>query len=507
MWLYPLIPLLACLLSAVLALAMWARDPQDRSQRLATAVLGGNCLWAALELLWNVQDTAGDALALVRASALGWVWFGPLTLQLFLHLSGPPARLQRLLPLLYAGCGVFLGLTWLTPWMHAGVERTSWGWAYRFGPAYPFFYVFTVSCIAAGLSLGWRVYSRSPSRSERAQTKWLAVGIAFPLVVASLTDGLLPLAGYQPLRLGTLSFAVLGGVVAWSFHRHGYSLLAPQTFAREILETLRDGVALVRFDGYVRVANRSLARLLETRPKQLMGLQLADHLTDCPSAADADVVDRQAELLTFSGRRVPVAVSSSALYDRQGLPTGLVVVVRDLAEIVSLRNRLLLSGRLAAVGELAAGIAHEINNPLAFVRSNLGVLRQNWALLAGELEKVDVAPEHVAVLEDSEALIDESLEGVDRAVSIVRDVRGLSHVGADHRQAADVRGLIEGVLRLAAPQLRSIRLEQDYAETPALLCAPQELQQVFLNLVMNAVQAVDEGGRIRIATACEAGDV
>jgi len=509
MSLYVAIPLVACLLCSGLALAIWLRDPADSGNRIATLLLACCAFWAGCEVLWSSQSRPEAVVNLVRASALGWVWLGPLTLQLFLHIGRSPApRLRRAMPLLYATCVGFLALTWLTPWMHDGAVRTAWGWAYRFGPAYPFFYVFTVGCITVALVGGWRSHGCSISPGERAQTRWLALGIGFPLVVASLTDGLLPLAGLQPPRLGTLSFAALGGMIAWSLHRFGYSLLVPGTFGSEMLEALREGVALLRFDGYVRIANGSLTRLLEARPDQLLGLRLADRIPGLPSPGEEYAGERQCELLTFAAKRVPVAVSSATLRDKQGQPIGLVVVVRDMAEIVSLRSRLAMSGRLAAVGELAAGIAHEINNPLAFVRSNLGVLRRNWEALRGELEKADASPPAAEIMAESEELIDESLEGVDRAVAIVRDVRGLAHAGDDRRALADLGELLDGVLRLARPQLGArVNLEKIYSETPRLLCSPQELQQVFLNLVLNAIQAIEEAGTVRVKTRRRNGSV
>jgi signal transduction histidine kinase len=509
MSLYLSIPLLACVLCAGLALTILLRSPREPANRGAALLLACACVWSACEVLWNAQTRAEAALTGARAAALGWVWLGPLTLELFVRITHRGARqLRRWRPALYATCAAFLAITWFTPWMHPGMVKTSWGWAYRFGPAYPFFHAFTAGCIAVALGLGWRAHEHSKSSGERAQTHWLAVGIAFPLVIAAITDGLLPWAGWQPPRLGTLSFAALGAVVAWSFHRYGYSLLAPGSFAVEILEALRDGVALLRLDGYVRVANAGLARLLEAPPERICGLRLADRLEGCPSAADGDSAERQAELLAFSGRRVPVAVSSTALRDRQGESIGLVVVVRDLAEIVSLRSRLVLSGRLAAVGELAAGIAHEINNPLAFVRSNLGVLRRNSDALAIELEKAGAAPQADEILAESEELIDECLEGVDRAAAIIRDVRGLSHGGGQQRERADLGMLLDGVLRLARPQLGTgVRLEKVHRDVPRVLCAPQELQQVFLNLVLNAVQAIEGEGTIRVSTGRDGGGV
>jgi signal transduction histidine kinase len=193
-------------------------------------------------------------------------------------------------------------------------------------------------------------------------------------------------------------------------------------------------------------------------------------------------------------------VSTAILRDRQGFPIGLVLVARDLREIASLRSRLVTSGRLAAVGQLAAGIAHEINNPIAFVRANLGTLR---GLLPGLAKGDGACPLH-----EAEELLDESLDGVDRVVAIVRDVKSFSHAGGGPRESVDLNALLDAVLRVAAPQLRYAgRIERRYGTVPAVLGDPQELKQVFLNLVLNASQAVSGTQAIRIVTESAAGRV
>jgi signal transduction histidine kinase len=157
---------------------------------------------------------------------------------------------------------------------------------------------------------------------------------------------------------------------------------------------------------------------------------------------------------------------------------------------------------MAAVGELAAGIAHEINNPIAFVRSNLSQLRGHWKTLRSELEAADEAPALRDLVMDGDALIEESLEGVDRAAEIVRGVRGFSHVGSGERVPADLNLLLDEVLRMLSSRLRGrITLECNYVDLPHVRCSPQELKQVFLNLLVNAEQAVADGGRIRVATS------
>jgi signal transduction histidine kinase len=498
---FPLVPLLSCMICAVLATAILARDPSRPANRLAAALMGAASFWAMCEVLWNAQDHPDAALLLVRLASLGWAWMGPLALHLFLEITGDPMpRVRRALPYCYGVAVLFVLADWLTPWVHADVVRTSWGWAYEFGVLYPLFYGFMMGCVAVTLFIGWRAMAGSPSPGEREQTRWLTLGLLIPVAAASLTDALLPLAGVQLPRLGTASFTVLGVVILWIFHRQGYTLLAPGPFASEILETLPDGVAMVGLDGRIRSANGALATLLEAGSKRLKGLRLSDRLSE-PIHPTEDAMERQCELVTLGDRRVPVAISSTVLTDHNGCDVGLVLVVRDLHEMVALRDRLLLSGRLAAVGELAAGIAHEISNPLAFVRANLGLMREHWSSLGERLEEEGKKQDASDLLAEGEEMLDESLEGVDRAAAIVRDVRGLAHAGGRERQAADLNQLLEGVLRIAAPQLRGrATLEKDFGEVPPLWGTPQELQQVFLNLVLNALQALDGSGTIRIVT-------
>ena len=197
--------------------------------------------------------------------------------------------------------------------------------------------------------------------------------------------------------------------------------------------------------------------------------------------------------------------------DRRGNPLGLVVSLRDLREVESLRSRLVTSDRLAAVGQLAAGIAHEINNPLAFVRANLSLLEEHWKRirepLRGNGEELS-ADQLREILFDADELIEESLEGVDRAAEIVRGVRNFSHAGSGSREPAALDDLMEQVLVMASPRLKHrIEIERRYAELPPVRCAPQQLKQVFLNLVVNAEQAMAEGGTLRLTTRHEDGVV
>jgi two-component system NtrC family sensor kinase len=119
-------------------------------------------------------------------------------------------------------------------------------------------------------------------------------------------------------------------------------------------------------------------------------------------------------------------------------------------------------------------------------------------------DKRQVAETLQAALREGEELVDESLDGVERVVAIVRDVKSFSHAGRGPREVVELNPLLDAVLRVAAPQLRyGGRIERRYGEIPPVLGDSQELKQVFLDLLLNASQAVAEQQAIRIETRHE----
>jgi PAS domain S-box-containing protein len=505
---YLLLPLISCVACSALAVAVLARDSARRSSRLAAAAATCGAWWAGCEVLWNTAHDPQSALTLIRLAAFGWACIGPVILHLFLELTSHPLRLRPWLPFaLYAAPLLVSLLDLTTRWVHTGVVRTAWGWGWEVGPLFPFAVAISAVTVTLGLVVAYRHLHKAGSPADRRQTRWLFVGLLIPLVVATFTDGLLPMLGEQQPRLGAASITLLVASTAWTFHRYGYTLLAPGAFATEILETLSDGVAMVRPDGHIQSANPGMARLLGTTPHALEGRALADLVDASLPEPLGELPERECLLRGEGQEPVPVSIRTTLVRDRQKNPIGLVLVARDLREIASLRNRLITSDRLASLGQLAAGIAHEINNPVTYVRANLGALRSGLDSMHSKLPAA-VSATLADVLDESRELIDESLDGVDRVVAIVRDVKSFSHAGEGEVGNVDIPQLIDSVLRVAAPQMRDARaVIREIADVPPVRGAAQQLQQVFLNLVINAYQAVEGDEAIRVAVRAESGHV
>jgi signal transduction histidine kinase len=497
--------LLACIAAVALGVGLVVSDPGQRANRLVAGVLACSAHWSLCEVLWSLSADPDTVLRLIRLSSLGWLLLAPLALHVVSELvGGAHAGLRRALPWAYGCAAAAIALYVATPWCLAPPVRTDFGWGVRFGPLFPLVYLPTPVLLGYLTSQWPRLFPATVSPGERRQARWLLAGIAGPLAVASTTDVMLPLLGIDVPRLGSVSLLAIGIVVGASLRRYGYFLLAPGAFTREILETLRDGVALLHPDGVIRTGNESFARLVAAGTGGVAGADVFGWLPGL--ARDPAVESRGLELeLRPSGAApIPVSVSASALRDEQGAAIGRVLALRDLREVAALRSRLVTSGRLAAVGGLAAGIAQEIDEPITAVRSNFEELRTQWRTLATGVDPRDelLAP----LLIEGAELIEESGEGVERVASIVREVSAFSQPGPGEFQPVNVNDLLENAVNVAALSF-SIVVERCYAELPPVRCDAQQIKQVFLNLLLNALQAVGDFGVIRLVTEAQGGFV
>lgn len=185
-------------------------------------------------------------------------------------------------------------------------------------------------------------------------------------------------------------------------------------------------------------------------------------------------------------------------------------------------HQLLQSEKMASIGQLAAGVAHELNNPIGFVQSNLGSL----AAYVDDLLRIDNAfseielaygsslseafarvralkegCDHAFLIADLRQLINESREGLDRVRKIVQDLKDFTRVGDTSWQWADLHKGLDSTLNIVWNEVKyKAKVERQYGELPEIRCIPSQLNQVFMNLLANAAQAIDKRGHIIIRT-------
>ncbi|HSN14143.1 MAG TPA: ATP-binding protein [Anaeromyxobacteraceae bacterium] len=181
--------------------------------------------------------------------------------------------------------------------------------------------------------------------------------------------------------------------------------------------------------------------------------------------------------------------------DPQGRATRIIGTCADVTERRRMLARLKMADRLASVGTLAAGVAHEINNPLAYVLGNvehaLESLRSlDAALAAGEPAAAGTA----RVVRDGIEALEEASVGAGRVRDIVRDLKVFSRADKDERRPTSVPRILQSAINVAGPELRRrARLQLDLADVPTVVANESRLAQVFLNLLVNAAQSIPEG--------------
>ena len=187
-------------------------------------------------------------------------------------------------------------------------------------------------------------------------------------------------------------------------------------------------------------------------------------------------------------------------------------------QLADAHSRLQESGRMAALGELAAGVAHEINNPIAFVSANIGTLKRYFDELLAIIEKEqageaasNAADQGTVDLQetkaDAEALVAESRDGLARVKKIIQGLREFASVGASDWQSVDLHRGLEATITLLQGQIANADIVRDYGSLPEIQCLPSEINRVFMNLLLNAAEAIADHGTITVRTRAGDGGV
>ncbi len=282
---------------------------------------------------------------------------------------------------------------------------------------------------------------------------------------------------------------------------------------RALIENAPDAIGVYRGGGAHLYVNPKLAQYLGYSREEMKALQVRDLIHEGDRAMFADRNRRRQlgetlppaeyRLVHKDGRVVSAEIISMAVQFDGG--PAVLAMIRDLTERRQIQLKLLQSDRLASVGMLAAGIAHEINNPLAYVMASLDVLARR------------LLPEMLTLAHDDEGrarvgrvaeIVEQARDGADRMRRIVRDVKTFARGDDDTREPLEVHTVLDAALQLVSHDLRDrARVVRDFAPVPRVLASESRLGQVFLNLLVNALQALsprDNGAehevRVRVSS-------
>lgn len=277
-------------------------------------------------------------------------------------------------------------------------------------------------------------------------------------------------------------------------------LSASEQRYRSLMENASDAISILTPEGVIREVNQRMCTLLGYASADLVGRSFG-HLAR--PAQEAETARSFVESIApGSGRTLPIEVckadggvvsiefSNTVIeIDREQL---VLSVGRDVTDQIRAQAQLMVADRMASIGTLAAGVAHEINNPLAAVTANLDLALQGLIGLVG-LVKPATSDANLDV-DELRAELRDAREAAERVREIVRDIKTFSRADDESAGPVDVHRVIDSSLRMAWNEIRHrARLTKDFGNVPLVMANESRLGQVFLNLVVNAAQAIPEG--------------
>jgi PAS domain S-box-containing protein len=261
---------------------------------------------------------------------------------------------------------------------------------------------------------------------------------------------------------------------------------------RGVIDSVPMGLTLLDSEGTILAANRALSDLFGFEPAALVGMHYSESLGPwAESPAGRSFASGQPErvrrtMLRPDGAQVLQEIASIPLFDTSGRPHQAVEVWEDITERVALQTQLVRAEKLAAIGQLAASIAHEVGNPLQAIQGFLSLFLEQCP--------PDTPNERFLKLAEEE---------IDRIVHVLARLRDLYRPRADVFTLVDLNDLADGVLLLTGKQLErgSIRVLRELdPELPKVRGVADQLKQVLLNLVLNAAEAMSSGGLLHVQT-------
>lgn len=337
---------------------------------------------------------------------------------------------------------------------------------------------------------------------------------------------------YRPVDNDMLVLVILRDVTE---ERHIEQVLrSSEEYARSFLESSQDCVAHLASDGTFLSMNEAGSRMLGmASPAAIIGqgfdaICLSSRETCTLAVAEAVSGGQprfEQQVMGPEGRERWLDMHLTPIKDIDGSVRSILLVGRDITDLKMLQSQLLQQEKMSSIGQLAAGVAHEINNPMGFVMSNLNTLRkyvdrfQKYIAVHDEVLQAVFADPSCAgeraaqlrveraalkidyVLKDSVSLIDESLDGSDRVKRIVQDLKGFSRVDEAEDKLADINAGLESTINIVWNEIKyKATVFKEYGDIPQTRCNLGQLNQVFMNILINAAQAIPESGEIRVRT-------
>jgi len=300
---------------------------------------------------------------------------------------------------------------------------------------------------------------------------------------------------HHTLLMGAILVVLGTGALYFIFIVQNYYLVdrtldRMKSYMENVVESMADGLISIDREGRIVTLNRQAVEILGSERERIEGRNITELLGDGvaeilgPPEERSLVRDREMEIRKGPDVKIPLSLSAAPLKDDEGQEMGSVLLIRDLREIRDLQGKVRRSERLASLGRLAAGVAHEIRNPLSSIR---GFAQYFVKRFHGQTEEEGYAS--VMVKE------------VDRLNRVITELLDFAGPKEPRREPNSLEDIADHALKLLAPDLaaRKVEVFKEYQPgLPAVSVDRDQISQVFLNLLLNAIESMEGGGEIRL---------
>jgi two-component system sensor histidine kinase HydH len=278
--------------------------------------------------------------------------------------------------------------------------------------------------------------------------------------------------------------------IVQNFYLVDRTLTRMKSYTENVVESMADALISIDQERKIVTLNRRAAEMLGAPEKELKGRGIADVLGQNVQKIlqweDPRFIirDRDIEVKHPSGKAIPLSLSAAPLKDEMGREMGFVLLLRDLREIRDLQEKVRRSERLASLGRLAAGVAHEIRNPLSSIRGFAQFFLQRFR---GQEKDQEYASTMV--------------KEVDRLNRVITELLDFARPKEAQREFHSLENIFDHSLKLLGPELvqKGVKVEKEYEpDLPSVRVDRDQLSQAFLNLILNSLESMEEGGKIRI---------
>ena len=300
---------------------------------------------------------------------------------------------------------------------------------------------------------------------------------------------------HHTLLMAAILIALGTGALYFIFVVQNYSLVdrtleRMKSYTENVMESMADGLISLDREGRIVTLNRQAAEILGSGRERLEGRNITDLLGHGvaeilgPPETRALVRDQEIEIRRGPGVRIALSLSAAPLRDDTGQELGSVILIKDLRQIRELQEKVRRSERLASLGRLAAGVAHEIRNPLSSIRGFAQYFQKRFK---GQAEE--------------EGYASVMIREVDRLNRVITELLDFAGPKEPRREPHSLEEIADHALKLLAPDIeaRKVTVVKEYEPgLPPIPVDRDQISQVFINILLNAIQSMGEGGEIRI---------